>query len=160
LRPYRVAAYVTYFAFTLTFIGAVAVSVGTDLYGHPHVGGEASRDTSAAGCTNELEGLKGDLDQRFAIPMGPHAPRNWDGYEADWDRFTRGFEDRLRQVENRCVTPAAGRAPSEPVAAMTLAVDRMELLRQHLARCGMEGEREREQLAEALSELQTAVHPK
>jgi hypothetical protein len=154
-RPFRVATYIVYFAFTLTFIGLVIRSVWKDLYGRPPGAAVQSSQPAVLACADDLESLDRELESRLAQPLAPHAARNWERYESEWNGFTRKFEDRLRTVQNRCIDrPPIGAAVRD---AMESSVDRLDNLRQHLARCGLEGERERQSVQEALTELRETI---
>ncbi len=156
-RPYRVAIYIAYFVFTLGFIGLVTRSVWNDLYGQPARGAEPGRPTIAA-CADDLETLNRDLQTRLSAPLAPHTARASDDYAAEWDAFTWSFEDRLRRVQARCIDNPPQGAETGPVRdAMAKCVDQLDALRQQLARCGLDGESDRKQVAAAIAELRLAA---
>ena len=167
-RVYRGVLYGVFLAFTLAFITLVGRSVWLDLYGKPTVHGLQAERPTVAACAEELDALNRELDARLNMTMAPSAARDrdravaerdWDRQEADWNGFTRGFEDRLQRVRARCVDQELPDGSARTAHdLMATAVDELDDLRQHLARCGLEGERERESVLSALSQLQSVAH--
>jgi hypothetical protein len=155
LRPYRVAIYILFSLFTFTFIGSVIRSVWMDLYGRPPT--PVVSQLSAEHCADEIDALHRDLDARMSMPLTPRTAKNREKFEQEWDRFTRAFEDRLHRVQTDCVDQGAGGMSAAVHDAMSTSVERLDTLRQHLARCGQDGERERESLAAAIDQLKDAA---
>jgi hypothetical protein len=162
LRPYRVTTYAVFLIFTLTFIGLVIRSVALDLYARsPSTGTDGTQMTFTA-CREQLEALNRRLETRLNAPLAPRAEKDWNAFKSDWDVFTRSFEDSLRQLHARCVEQAPTGAAPGSGPAMAEAAERLDALRQHMARCGEEGEAERESVNASLKRLRSlneAVEP-
>jgi hypothetical protein len=135
---------------TLLFLWQITISVWRDLYG--------TRTTqsldSVAACTAKIERMTGELEARVSVV---HPSTDLTKAEGDWDRFARDFEDGLRQVQSRCVDEDLPGANESVRTAMRTCVERLDELRQHMARCGLEGEDQRESVASALAQLQSAA---
>lgn len=149
-RPYRVALYAIFLAFTLTFIGLVIRSVWMDLFLRDPVTGLVGASPSPTACIAELETLYRKLDSRLNLPITPAAER-------DWDTFSREFEDRLNQIEARCVNQSYETQRTDVTVAIHDAAEKLDALRLHLSRCGEEGERERLVVVQALEALRGQV---
>ena len=150
LRPFRIAVYALYLAFAVTFIALVARSVWLDLYGDGPVRGLRTEHPSVEACVDELERLFGKLASRSAFPTTPTELR-------DWDEFSRDFEDRLDLLQSKCVTDEASPAEAPVRAAIKETADHLESWRQHLSRCGEEGEEERAVLVNSIADLRRAA---
>jgi len=148
--------YAIFLVFTLAFIGLVARSVWLDLYGKETSKGLQAEHPTVQACLDELDRLSAKLESRLSMPMTPRAPRDAERFRNDWDSFTREFEDRLHVIESRCIdgVPADN---ANVRAAMAASAERLDSLRTHLARCGEEGEQEREAARDALASLREAV---
>lgn len=144
-RPYRVTMYAIFAVFTFLFIGLVFRSVWTDLYDRKPARGDAMKHPSLTVCADELESLFRHLSVRtgMSTELTPEAER-------DWNTFSRNFEDRLTTLRSRCVD-----APGNEDARLAIrdAVDRLDSLRQHLSRCGEEGENERKLVVQSIDRL-------
>lgn len=148
LRPYRVFVYVLGFSFTVLFIVLIGRSVWLDLYGRGPTKGLRAEAPSINACVDELEALFTKLNARAAMQPGVTS-------EKDWDTFTREFEDRLGLVQSRCVDESVG--GDEGVrTALRDAADKLDSWRQHMSRCGEDGESERKVLADAIARLRAA----
>lgn len=146
-------------ALTLLFLWQITISVWRDLYGTRTTQALDGRPTVAA-CANELESMNRDLEARVSVVPRPGS--DVAKAEADWDSFARNFEDRLRRVQSRCVDEDLQGADDSTRAAIRACVENLDALRQHMARCGLEGEGQREAVASALQQLRTAArtaHP-
>ena len=150
LRPFRVIVYALYLAFALTFISLVARSVWLDLYGSGPVRGLRTEHPSIEACVDELERLFGKLAARSAFPTTPTELR-------DWDEFSREFEDRLGILQSKCVTEPDTPEEAPLRAAIKESAEHLESWRQHLSRCGEEGEEERTVLVKSLADIRRAA---
>jgi hypothetical protein len=126
-------------ALTLLFLWQITISVWRDLYGTRTTQALEGRPTVAA-CTNELESMNRDLEARVSVVQ---RPRDLTKAEADWDVFARNFEDRLQRVQSRCVDEELQGEDESVRSAMRTCVENLDSLRQHMARCGLEGEGKR-----------------
>lgn len=149
LRPFRVTVYALYFVFTLGFIGLVIRSVAREVYAIPEVPVTATNRPTAAACVKELDGLFGELTVRANVALTP-------GRRPTWDDFQRHFEHRLEELSTRC-TDSSIAASDDVRSAIKTAASQLDRLRLHMARCGEEGETEREEMARALAALRVAV---
>lgn len=150
LRPFRIAVYAVYLVFTLTFVGLVARSIWLDLYGKGPVKGLRVEHPSPEACVEELERLFGKLASRSAFPTTPNELR-------DWDEFSREFEDRLDEFESKCIDDPTTRANVAVHDAIKQTAGQLERWRQHLSRCGEEGEDERSELVRSIAALRVAA---
>jgi hypothetical protein len=155
-----VATYITYLVFTLGFIGLVTRSVWLELYGPGPVGHvEGSRPTVAA-CADDVESLNRELETRLTTPLAPRSAKSAEHYQTEWYEFTRTFEDRMRRVQARCIDQPPQGDTGSVREAMEACMDRLDTLRQHLSRCGLEGVHDRKSVADAIAELRVAAqHP-
>lgn len=146
LRPFRVLMYSLYLVFVGVFVALVVRSVWLDLYGKGPVPGLRVEHAELEHCLDELERLYGKLAGRLAFPTSVTERR-------DWDTFTREFEDRLDEFQQKCVNDAA--TPDEVPVRMAIShtASQLENWRQHLSRCGEEGESERVALAKSIADL-------
>lgn len=146
LRPFRLLMYSLYLAFVGVFVALLIRSVWLDLYGKGPVPGLRVEHPELEHCLDELERLYGKLAGRLAFPTSVTERR-------DWDTFTREFEDRLDEFQRKCVNDPV--SPEEiPVRlAISHTASQLENWRQHLSRCGEEGESERVALVRSIAEL-------
>lgn len=147
-RPYRVTLYVLAGVFTFLFIFLVARSVWIDLYGRAPIRPAATEHPTVSECARELLVLYRTLTRRseLATALTPEAERTW-------EEFSRRFEDQLEELRSRC---SDAQGDTETRAAILDVVDKLDTLRQHLSRCGEEGERERAVVAQAIERLRQA----
>lgn len=150
LRPFRVSVYAVYLAFTLTFVALVGRSIWLDLYGKGPVKGLRVEHPTPEACVEELERLFGKLASRSAFPTTANELR-------DWDEFSREFEDRLDEFESKCVDDPASKADVAVHDAIQETAAQLERWRQHLSRCGEEGEEERRELVRSIASLREAA---
>lgn len=152
-RRCRIAVYVLVYGFTALWVALLIRSIAMDLYSQAPASGLRSQTPGAADCASELEALFRRLNVRSGLSLSPTAPPR-----ADWDRFAREFEDRLGQLQERCLRAGA---PHEQDArdAIRDAADKLENLRAHLSRCGQEGEDGRRAVAESIARLKRAASP-
>jgi 1,2-phenylacetyl-CoA epoxidase catalytic subunit len=160
LRPFRVVTYVTYLVFTFVFVGLITRSVWLDLYGD-HSSIQVAARLTPAGCRAEIERLHDGLEARLNTPLTPRTEHDRERSKQDWDSFARDFEDRIRRVQQQCITSDSS-DPSATAASSAISetVEHLDSLRQHLARCGAEAESEREAVALALQKLRDTDHPR
>lgn len=150
LRPYRIAIYTVSASFAALLIILLIRSVWLDLYGRP-LHQTANTQLNLAGCANELESIFADLSARnsMSAPSDSQDSR-------DWNEFSRNIEDRLTHLQETC--SGAGES-AEANAVVQDAINRLDKLRQHLARCGEEGDRERRLFVEAMDRIRrTGLH--
>ncbi len=148
LRPFRIAVYTAFLMLTAVFIGCVIRSIWVDLYA-----GSAPATVSSAAtftsCVEDLGALNRRLGARSEAALSPTGL-------GDWGAFTGEFDRALVTFQHRCldVTPSGG--SDQDLRRMADAVERLDALRLHLSRCGEEGERDRQALAQALAGLRAA----
>lgn len=150
-RPYRVAMYAMFLAFTLVFIWLVIWSVWSDLYLNDPVKGVRAERPTVAVCVDELEVLFRKLAARSSAAVAPNG-------EKDWNDFTAEFENRFAAFEARCVDGPVDGASAEEQRRIADAAVRLDALRLHLSRCGEEGDRERAGVIAAIALLRRDVH--
>jgi hypothetical protein len=161
-RPYRVALWIVWFALVTVGIGTVVVSAYRHLSG-PHrpltTGALPTRATLRV-CVQELEALQREQTER-AWRLGGEvgAPDAL----ARFNEWSRGFEQRLDDLSDRCRLDAADPDPQGFGGRQELARARDAILALHRAyraqvnRFGQEGADLAARAAEALQEARQAV---
>lgn len=149
LRPYRVAVYVVFVAFTLTFIFQVARSIFTDLYPGRASSASLARVT-VTDCANSLGKLSRQLDAWSGSSVEPRGGHDWSG-------FTRTFEEQFGRFQTRCIDHAPLGTNQELADALSNAADKLDAVRAHLSRCGDTGREDRAALDHAMKALQVDV---
>lgn len=150
LRPFRVTLYTLYLVFTAIFVILVSRSVWMDLYGKNPDTRLRAENPEVESCVDELERLFKKLSTRSAFPASTSE-------HDDWERFSREFEDRLDEFQRKCVREPASAEEIPVRVAISQTAIQLENWRQHLSRCGEEGENERAALVRAIAELREAA---
>jgi len=140
LKPYRVALYCLYGAVCLVLFALILRSVVGDLYGRRAP--DPARQAPTA-CLEDVERLYGQISARAVQP----APGGLEGgaLTREWDAWSRGWEDELDRVSQRC------RLDGEPGSrALGDALDGIEEIRRRLSRSGADAAEEARRVKDAL----------
>src|SRR5258706_6617028 len=117
-------------------------SVVSDLYGHRR---DAVEQQSPTACLEDVERLYGQISARAVQP----APGGLEGgaLTREWDAWSRGWEDELDRVSQRC------RLDGEPGSrALGDALDGIEEIRRRLSRSGADAAEEARRVKDALAQ--------
>ncbi len=142
LKPYRIALYCLYGAVCMLLFAQLLRSVVGDLYGRRSP--EAARQSPTA-CLEDVERLYAQISSRAVQP----APGGLEGgaLAREWDAWSRGWEDELDRVSERC------RASGEPGSrALGDALDGIEEIRRRLSRSGADAAEEARRVKDALAQ--------
>lgn len=150
LRPFRVFFYTLYLIFTAVFVTLIARSIWVDLFAKDPVTQLRVEHPEVESCVDELERLFKKLSTRSAFPAATSEP-------GDWERFSREFEDRLDEFQRKCVNEPASESEIVVRSAIARTANQLENWRQHLSRCGEEGEKERAALVRSIADLREAA---
>jgi hypothetical protein len=144
LKPYRVALYCLYGAVCLLLFVQLLRSVVGDLYGRRTP--DPARQTPTA-CLEDVERLYGQISSRAVQP----APGGLEGgaLAREWDTWSRGWEDELDRVSQRC-RPGSGGEPGS--RALGEALDGIEEIRRRLSRSGADAAEEARRVKDALAQ--------
>lgn len=127
-RPFRIALYVLYGVVVTLLCGLLLRGVIADLYLRPLKAGIEPRPPARV-CVEDLDRLYRQLAARLggapALPLG-----NAEAAQRELDAWERAWDDDVNAFGARCTGTSA---------AIDVALERIEDLRRHLARCGDEG---------------------
>lgn len=149
-RPFRVTLYALFLVFTAVFVSLIARSIYLDLFSKGPTTQMRVEHPTVQNCVDELERLFKKLSTRSAFPASA-------GEAGDWERFSREFEDALDEFQSKCVNDPASESEVDVRIAISQTAGQLENLRQHLSRCGEEGEKERAALVKSIAALREAV---
>lgn len=118
-------------------------SVVGDLYGRRP---PAAAQPNPTACLEDVERLYAQISARAVQP----APGGLEGgaLAREWDEWTRGWEDEVDRVSQRC---ALDRSDDPASRSLAEALDGVEELRRRLSRSGAEAAEEARRVKEALT---------
>lgn len=143
LKPYRIAMYCV-FGIICSFLFVLLLrSVVGDLYGRRP---PAAAQPNPTACLEDVERLYAQISARAVQP----APGGLEGgaLAREWDEWTRGWEDEVDRVSQRC---ALDRSDDPASRSLAEALDGVEELRRRLSRSGAEAAEEARRVKEALT---------
>jgi hypothetical protein len=161
LRPYRLALWLLYFGVIVLGVGLIVVSVTRNLRGSPRPDNRSGALPTRAAlrvCLADLEVLHREQNQRawaLARDLGE------EGAIGSFNVWSRQWEDRVRDLGDRCHLDAEGDAMRPERAELAKARDALLSLhrayRAQVNRFGQENGELMQEAAEALKSARAAV---